>query len=135
MKATLFFVSNDPEYIAKIKSQYETDKDCVLKIFEQSKWDQLLESDDDRHIAHVVVPKLAAGLGKSNENNVFSIKNMQPVQTMAELEAKAIESAIVKYRGNLTEAAKALGIGRATLYRKVKHFSIDPNLSRKQRVA
>ena len=51
---------------------------------------------------------------------------------MNELESKAIENAITQYRGNLTEAAKALGIGRATLYRKVKQYQIDPASARKR---
>lgn len=57
------------------------------------------------------------------------------VQKMEELEAHAIENAISQYKGNLTEAAKALGIGRATLYRKVKQYQIDPSAARKKKVA
>ncbi|MCL5459691.1 hypothetical protein M3M33_13735, partial [Loigolactobacillus coryniformis] len=57
----------------------------------------------------------------SNTNNVLPFATSPApagnVQKMDELEAKAIENAIVQYKGNLTEAAKALGIGRATLYR------------------
>ncbi|MBX7231396.1 MAG: hypothetical protein K1X29_04855 [Bdellovibrionales bacterium] len=55
------------------------------------------------------------------------------VRTINELESVAIEDAINEYEGNLTEAAKALGIGRATLYRKVKQYNIDPTLARKKR--
>jgi transcriptional regulator of acetoin/glycerol metabolism len=57
------------------------------------------------------------------------------VETMDQVEARAIESAISQFKGNLTEAAKALGIGRATLYRKVKYFQIDPSAARRKRVA
>jgi transcriptional regulator of acetoin/glycerol metabolism len=57
------------------------------------------------------------------------------VQKMDDLEAHAIENAISQYKGNLTEAAKALGIGRATLYRKVKQYHIDPSAARKKRAA
>ncbi len=39
------------------------------------------------------------------------------------------------FKGNLTEAAKALGIGRATLYRKVKQYNIDPSAARKKKAA
>lgn len=52
------------------------------------------------------------------------------VATMDELESEAIKSAIQEFKGNLTEAAKALGIGRATLYRKVKQYNIDPSFAR-----
>jgi DNA-binding NtrC family response regulator len=55
--------------------------------------------------------------------------------TMDQIESAAIQNAIAQYRGNLTEAAKALGIGRATLYRKVKQYNIDPSLARGKKAA
>ena len=57
------------------------------------------------------------------------------VESINEIESKAIENAIHVYKGNLTEAAKALGIGRATLYRKVKQYNIDPQQARRRRAA
>jgi len=61
--------------------------------------------------------------------------SVQKVETINELECKAIKAAIFEYKGNLTEAAKALGIGRATLYRKVKQYNIDPGEARRRRAA
>lgn len=57
------------------------------------------------------------------------------VKTINEMESEAIEKAIHEFNGNLTEAAKALGIGRATLYRKVKQYNIDPSAARRKRAA
>lgn len=57
------------------------------------------------------------------------------VATINQLESVAIENAIAAFKGNLTEAAKALGIGRATLYRKVKQYNIDPSTARKKKAA
>ncbi len=57
------------------------------------------------------------------------------VRTINELESIAIENAIHEFNGNLTEAAKALGIGRATLYRKVKQYNIDPSSARRKRAS
>lgn len=57
------------------------------------------------------------------------------VATINQLEATAIENAISAFKGNLTEAAKALGIGRATLYRKVKQYNIDPSQARNRKKA
>jgi Bacterial regulatory protein, Fis family len=59
----------------------------------------------------------------------------EAVATMDEVELKAIEKAIYQCNGNFSKAAKALGIGRATLYRKVKYFNIDTNLSRRRKAA
>lgn len=88
-------------------------------------------------------PSLASGSNPlsqpgpfSNNNNVvpFPAQNSK-VSKMNDLEAQAIEQAIHAYRGNLTEAAKALGIGRATLYRKVKLYNIDPSSARRKKAA
>lgn len=139
MKATIFFVCDDPEMIAKVKSQYESDPQCKLTVFGTSQWDHLLEDGMARQSVHVSVPTLAAGMGHDATPGrvLHFVKsgNGSSVETMEQMEAKAIEAAIVQFKGNLTEAAKALGIGRATLYRKVKHFSIDPNQARKRRAA
>ena len=45
--------------------------------------------------------------------------------SLAALEKVAIERAILRYRGNVTRAAKTLGIGRNTLYEKLKKYDIE----------
>lgn len=137
MKATIFFVCDDSESANRIRSQFESDPQYTLKIYSTSQWDQILEDGIARQSVHVGVPTLSVGLGHESAKVLQFTKSSGPtsVETMEQLEAKAIESAIVQFKGNLTEAAKALGIGRATLYRKVKHFSIDPNQARKRKAA
>ena len=41
-----------------------------------------------------------------------------------EIEKQAIQSAIQKCNGNLTAAAKELGMGRSTLYRKIERYGL-----------
>jgi len=48
------------------------------------------------------------------------------VDSLAELERDALVSALSKAKGNITSAARALGIGRATLYRKLKKYGLTP---------
>ena len=89
-------------------------------------------------------PNLASGSSPLDTNANYT-GNIVPFPSQAQptgkvsrindLEAQAIEQAIHAYRGNLTEAAKALGIGRATLYRKVKLYNIDPSFARKKKAA
>jgi transcriptional regulator of acetoin/glycerol metabolism len=67
--------------------------------------------------------------------NQQSADTRRGVATINQLESVAIEQAIAAFKGNLTEAAKALGIGRATLYRKVKQYNIDPSMARKKKAA
>jgi len=87
-------------------------------------------------------PSLASGSNPLNTGGSLNHSNVVPfpsqnskVSKMNDLEAQAIEQAIHAYRGNLTEAAKALGIGRATLYRKVKLYNIDPSQARRKKAA
>jgi len=44
--------------------------------------------------------------------------------TLSQVERKAIRSTLTKNKFNITRTANELGIGRATLYRKVKQFGI-----------
>jgi two-component system response regulator HydG len=49
------------------------------------------------------------------------------VQTLADLEREAILGAIRTLNGDKLQAAKLLGIGKTTLYRKLKEYGIaDP---------
>lgn len=43
---------------------------------------------------------------------------------LGEIEKKAINTALLKHQGNLTSAAKELGLGRTTLYRKIEKYGL-----------
>ncbi len=47
------------------------------------------------------------------------------VRPLDEVEADMIRLAIGRYRGHMTEIAKKLGIGRSTLYRKMRDIGLD----------
>ncbi len=47
------------------------------------------------------------------------------VRTLADMEDRMIRYAIERYEGRMSEVARRLGIGRSTLYRKLKEFGID----------
>lgn len=48
------------------------------------------------------------------------VKQDGSIKTMKEIEREAIHLAIAHYRGSFTHAAKALKIGRSTLYRNTQ---------------
>ena len=48
-----------------------------------------------------------------------------PITSLESLEHKAIEAAIASHSGNLTNAARALGISRTTLYRKMEQYGLE----------
>ena len=47
------------------------------------------------------------------------------VQPLEHMEAEIIRFAIRIYRGRMSEVARKLGIGRSTLYRKLKDYGIE----------
>jgi len=47
------------------------------------------------------------------------------VRTLQEIEADMIRLALKRYRGQMSEVARKLGIGRSTLYRKIKALGIE----------
>jgi DNA-binding NtrC family response regulator len=61
------------------------------------------------------------------EGNGLASPGGQAVKTLAELEREAILGAIRTLNGDKLQAAKLLGIGKTTLYRKLKEYGIaDP---------
>ncbi|HTV31844.1 MAG TPA: sigma-54 dependent transcriptional regulator [Methylocella sp.] len=58
---------------------------------------------------------------KMRDPNVLPLLNARgQLRSLAELEAATIRFALDRYRGQMSVAARELGIGRSTLYRKVK---------------
>jgi len=51
----------------------------------------------------------------------------EPVHSLVDVEKQAIQRAIRAARGNMTQTATILGIGRTTLWRKIKELDISPD--------
>ncbi len=49
----------------------------------------------------------------------------EPVRSLKEVEKEAISHALAKHAGNISQAATDLGIGRNTLYRKIKEYGLS----------
>lgn len=139
-RSFVYIVSENPEVVEKVKKSTEG-QDVSHFTYSGQQWREGLENPFFRSQLVNGVPALSTGtspLTGETVNNVVTFPGTNPdgkVQKMEDLEAKAIETAINQYKGNLTEAAKALGIGRATLYRKVKQYHIDPSQARRRKLA
>lgn len=49
------------------------------------------------------------------------------IRKFEEMESEIIRMAIARYEGHMSEVARRLGIGRSTLYRKLKEFGLEPH--------
>jgi DNA-binding NtrC family response regulator len=49
------------------------------------------------------------------------------MRKLEDIESEVIRMAIGRYDGHMSEVARRLGIGRSTLYRKLKELGLDPD--------
>jgi DNA-binding NtrC family response regulator len=100
--------------------------------------------DINRHLADIAGPdeaemvrSFAAALGDLPEGSRLSEAPLREdvlelldaageVRRLAEIEKEVIRFAIRYYNGQMSAVARRLGIGRSTLYRKLKEYDIDP---------
>ncbi|MCY0096549.1 sigma-54-dependent transcriptional regulator [Hoeflea ulvae] len=72
----------------------------------------------------IVAPITPMGAGVPAVNAVTPEGEVRPI---AEVEEELIRFALSFYRGQMSEVARRLGIGRSTLYRKLKDYAINPD--------
>jgi DNA-binding NtrC family response regulator len=141
-RTMVVLVGDDRDQCEKLKTMSQG-MGCTVHVFTPTEWGKALNDQGVRTRLMGDVPALSVGSSPITEGAKI-LQFPQPslasdddkkVRTINELESIAIENAIHEFGGNLTEAAKALGIGRATLYRKVKQYNIDPANARKKRAA
>jgi len=75
-----------------------------------------------RLIERLDLPTIITGAPEKLTSNLATEKRIVPLY---ELEKHAIENAIASLNGDKLMAAKLLGIGKTTLYRKLKEYGAD----------
>lgn len=132
-RSKVLIVSDDQEVIQKARN-FAYSMGVNLEIYSVYQWEDM-ERNKSYHSSVQALSHGEQNVIPFPGGNNLTDRSEKSVKTINELESVAIENAIHKFNGNLTEAAKALGIGRATLYRKVKQYNIDPSIARKKRAA
>jgi DNA-binding NtrC family response regulator len=88
------------------------EEDRAAPMRDQSGWDALLDGPAGADFA------FADGILRQLDSN-------GDVRQMIDMEEEIIRFTIAYYKGQMSEVARRLGIGRSTLYRKLKDFGID----------
>ena len=70
---------------------------------------------------------LLAAAYPASANVIPTTDTAGEVRKLAEVEEELIRFALKFYRGQMSQVARKLGIGRSTLYRKLKDYGIDPD--------
>lgn len=142
VRSSLVVISDDQMLIQKVQ-QFAQMHGVTTQVMSAEQWESLNVRSDVPALATGSSPLAEGGkilpfpgtAGFTSSGGANPGDPRKGVATINHLESVAIENAIVAFKGNLTEAAKALGIGRATLYRKVKQYNIDPSSARKRKAA
>jgi len=74
--------------------------------------------------AHAPMPSAPAHVSPYAINGTDAAGHMRKLE---EIESEIIRMAIGRYDGHMSEVARRLGIGRSTLYRKLKELGLDPD--------
>ena len=85
---------------------------------------------DETTVPHTI--EVPSDIGANIDTNVLGIPAMTnggEIRPLDAIEADMIRLALGKYRGHMTEVAKRLGIGRSTLYRKMREFGLEARLN------
>lgn len=72
---------------------------------------------------------------KPDDGALTILDNFGDVRAISDVEYEMIRFAIDHYAGQMSEVARRLGIGRSTLYRKLKEYGIDPDDLRGDKIA
>lgn len=117
------------KFLRKFSDKYNKPElkisDSILQYLKDYDW-----PGNIRELQHVVERAVIMADKKVINKDDFAIKRkkMEYVPdslNVDDLEKLAIQNAIDKHNGNLTKAADELGIGRSTIYRKIKKYDIQ----------
>jgi DNA-binding NtrC family response regulator len=76
-----------------------------------------------------LVPSIAAAAAAPPTGALALLDASGHMRALADIEAEAIRFAIGHYRGQMSEVARRLRIGRSTLYRKLDSLGLDAEIS------
>ena len=63
------------------------------------------------------------------ELGIPAVTDQGEIRSLESMEADMIRLTLGRYRGHMTEVAKRLGIGRSTLYRKMREFGLEEHVN------
>ncbi|HJU31876.1 MAG TPA: sigma-54 dependent transcriptional regulator [Hyphomicrobiaceae bacterium] len=69
--------------------------------------------------------EVGGSLSNKGALGIQAVTDSGEIRSLEAMEADMIRLALGRYRGHMTEVAKRLGIGRSTLYRKMREFGLE----------
>lgn len=88
--------------------------------------DLLTGSKQNEPFDEVTYSDQSFGLSETVSDSLAILTEEGEIRPLDRVEEELIRYALVFYKGRMSHVAKQLGIGRSTLYRKLKAYEIDP---------
>lgn len=88
--------------------------------------DFLTGSKQNEPFDEVIYSDQSFGLNETVSDSLAMLTEEGEIRPLDRVEEELIRYALVFYKGRMSHVAKQLGIGRSTLYRKLKAYEIDP---------
>ncbi|WP_315925388.1 sigma-54 dependent transcriptional regulator [Mesorhizobium sp. SP-1A] len=118
------------EEFPQIRAQVEGTVDLGAAAAQKQELAQPVDIAAPSSSPEIVAPAVTTGFGL-----LKALDDRGDVRSLASVELEMIRLAIDRYNGQMSEVARRLGIGRSTLYRKLKEYGIDPETGRAERLA
>jgi transcriptional regulator with PAS, ATPase and Fis domain len=84
----------------------------------------LVQSMGETIFPHHLTPSILTPKKEGSITDLTAFEGKSLPEVVSEVEKKIIGAALEKYNNNLSEIAKALEIGRSTLYRKIEQYGL-----------
>lgn len=102
-------------------------ENAIFKAIVMCESDTLTLKDFENILTFISKSSTPALVSKDITKICYVSEDEPKFKTLTEHEAEVIEKALEFYNNNISKVSKILGIGRSTLYRKMKEYNIDSN--------
>ncbi|HEY0124581.1 MAG TPA: sigma 54-interacting transcriptional regulator, partial [Rhizobium sp.] len=116
-----YFTGEHPTLVVDNSQAYSVDTAAADR-FERGTRAAFLDETATSPLSIVETPS-----AQVSDNVIASTDTAGDVRKLADVEEELIRFALKFYRGQMSQVARKLGIGRSTLYRKLKDYGIDPD--------
>lgn len=110
----MILISSDQRLVSEIKN-WVAKKSCQLQHYTEQEWKHKKTQPEHNNVINIR-KEVVLPTGK------VTVKALKPLE---EVQIDTIRQALYSMNGNVSRVSKALNIGRATLYRKIKDHDID----------
>jgi len=117
-----------PLLVESILQEISTDYNIPVKTLDKKCMKKLTQYDwpgNVRELRNVIERALIVSFGDEIKVEDLVIEEMPQKEKLIDLEKDTITDLLARYDGNISATAKALGIARTTLYRKMKNLGIS----------